>query len=390
VRYSTAGDSNHANAQPFLLRHHRGPIAIAHNGNFVDAAEIRTDLERDGAIFQTTTDTEIVLHLVARSREPDVLDAIVEAMRQLRGAFSALFLVPGRIIAVRDPMGFRPLSLGRVEGAWVLASETCAFDLLGAEWVRDLERGEVVVIDVAGTHSFRPFPPARSAPCLFEHVYFARPDSVLFGESVQAVRKRLGEELFREHPADADLVVAVPDSGNCAAAGYARAAGLPLEMGMVRNHYVGRTFIEPSQQIRNFGVRVKLNPVKEILRDRRIVLVDDSIVRGTTSRKIVQLCREVGAREVHLRVSCPPTIGPCFYGIDTPRREELIASAMTVDEIRRHVGADTLGYLSLEGLLRACGTDRQSGCTACWSNEHPVTLQLGAGEQPRLFDRTRP
>jgi amidophosphoribosyltransferase len=389
VRYSTSGDSNPANAQPFLLRHHRGPIAVAHNGNLVDAALIRSDLEGDGAIFQTTTDTEVLLHLVARSKAPDVVDAIVEAVRQVRGAFSLLFLVPGRLIAVRDPMGFRPLSVGKVDGAWVVASESCAFDLLGAEKVRDLERGEVVVIDVGGLHSFKPFAPTRPAPCAFEHVYFARPDSTIFGQSVQAVRKRLGAALWREHPAKADLVVPVPDSGMFAGLGYAAASSIPFEIGLVRNHYVGRTFIEPSQQIRNFGVRVKLNPVRETLTGKKIVLIDDSLVRGTTSKKIVQMCRDAGAKEVHLRISCPPTIGPCYYGIDTPRRDELIASRKSVEEIRRFVGTDTLGYLSLKGMMEAIGGDTDQYCTACWTDEHPVALPVEGEGQLKLFEKTR-
>ncbi len=387
VRYSTYGDSDPANAQPFLVRHHRGPIAVAHNGNLVDAGLLRGDLEGEGSIFQTTTDTEAVLHLVARSREPDVVDAIVGALRQVRGAYTMVFLVPGRLIAVRDPMGFRPLSLGRLDKGWVLASETCAFDLLGVEKVKDLERGEVLVVDVAGVHSFRPFPPARPAPCAFEHVYFSRPDSELFGRSVQAVRKRLGEELFREQPAEADLVVPVPDSGNFAALGYARASGVPFELGLTRNHYIGRTFIEPSVEIRNFGVKVKLNPVREVLAGRRIVLIDDSIVRGTTSRKIVQLCRDAGAREVHVRISCPPTIGPCYYGIDTPRREELIAARHTMEEIREYVGSDSLGYLSLQGLLKAMEAEPDSFCTACWTDEHPVAIPRAEADQLRLFER---
>jgi amidophosphoribosyltransferase len=389
VRYSTSGASDPRNAQPFLLRHHRGPIAVAHNGNLVDAALVRAELEFEGAIFQTTTDTETILHLVARSRASDVVDAIVEALRAMRGAFTLLFLVPGRLIAVRDPMGFRPLSLGRKDGAFVLASETCAFDLIGAEYVRDIDRGEVVVVDVAGVHSFRPFPPERAAPCVFEHVYFARPDSRLFGHSVQAVRKRLGEELWREQPAEADMVVPVPDSGVFAAMGYARESGIPFEMALVRNHYVGRTFIEPSQQIRNFGVRVKLNAVRDLMAGRRIALIDDSIVRGTTSRKIVQLCREAGARAVHMRVSCPPTIGPCYYGIDTPNREELIAATHPAEEIRRFVGADSLGYLSMDGLLRAARSSRGEVCTACWTDDHPVAIPRAEAAQLRLFEKAR-
>jgi len=389
VRYSTAGESASCNVQPFLLRHHRGPIALAHNGNLVNAAAVRAELESDGAIFQTTSDTETILHLAARARVPDVVDALVEALRQLRGAYSLVAMVPGRLIAARDPLGFRPLSIGRLGAAWVVASESCVFDLIGASFVRDLERGEVVVLDVGGLHSFRPFEPQRAAPCLFEHVYFARPDSTLFGESVQAVRKRLGEQLWRECPADVDVVVPVPDSGSFAAFGYARASGIPFEMGLVRNHYVGRTFIEPSQQIRNFGVRIKLNPVKEILRGRRIALIDDSIVRGTTSRKIVQLCREAGAAEIHVRISCPPTIGPCYYGIDTPLREELIASQHTEKDTCGFIGADSLRYLSLEGMLEASGRPLDEVCTACWTEEQPVALPHADYQQLGLFEKSR-
>jgi amidophosphoribosyltransferase len=389
VRYSTSGDSNASNAQPFLLRHHRGPISIAHNGNFVNAAFVRDELESLGSIFQTTSDTETVLHLAAKAPAADVVDAIVEALRRMRGAYSLLTLVPGRMIAARDPHGFRPLSLGRVDGAWVVASETCAFDLLGAEHVRDIERGEVVVIDVGGVHSFKPFETQRRAACFFEHVYFARPDSQLFGESVQGVRKRLGEQLWKEYPADVDVVVPVPDSGVCAALGYARAAGVPFDMGLVRNHYIGRTFIQPTQQIRNFGVRIKLNPVKEILEGKRIALIDDSIVRGTTSRKIVQLCRDAGAKSVHLRISCPPTVGSCRYGIDTPDPSELIAANQSLDEIRQYVGADSLGFLSLDGMLNSVGQDREKVCTACWSLEQPVALPRAESEQLKLFEKAQ-
>jgi amidophosphoribosyltransferase len=389
VRYSTSGDSNPVNAQPFLFRHHRGPIAIAHNGNLVNAALIRSELESDGSIFQTTSDTETILHLAAKAKAADVVDALVEALRLVRGAYSLVALFPGRLIAARDPLGWRPLSIGKVDGAWVLASESCAFDLLGAEHVRDLERGEVIVVDVGGLHSFRPFPTDRPAPCFFEHVYFSRPDSLLFGESVQAVRTRLGEQLWREHPADVDAVIPVPDSGMFAALGYAQAAGIPYNMGLVRNHYIGRTFIEPSQSIRNFGVRIKLNPVREILAGRRIVLVDDSIVRGTTSKKIVQLCRDAGAREVHMRISCPPTIGPCHYGIDTPERQELIAATKSVEEICEYVNADSVGYLSLEGMLAAAGKDPKEVCTACWNDDQPVSLPLLESQQMGLFDKSQ-
>ena len=389
VRYSTTGDSNPANAQPFLIRHRRGPIAVVHNGNLVNSADLRGELEEDGAIFQTTTDTEALLHLVARSRAHDVVDAIVESLHQVRGAYSLLFMVPGRMIAIRDPHGFRPLCLGRLNGSWVVASETCALDLMGAHFVRELDAGELLVVDVAGVHALKPFKETRSAPCIFEHVYFSRPDSTVFGKPVQQVRKRLGEQLYREQPVLADMVVPVPDSGVYAAMGYSRAAGLPFEMGLVRNHYVGRTFIQPTQEIRNDNVRVKLNPIRDILEGKRIILIDDSIVRGTTSRKIVRMCREAGASEVHLRISCPPTIGPCYYGIDTPRRDELIAANHTVDGVRDFIGADSLGYLSLSGMLEAMKTDEASACTACWTLEHPVTIPAVDAQQLRLFERGR-
>jgi amidophosphoribosyltransferase len=388
VRYSTSGDSNPSNAQPVLLHHHRGPIAIAHNGNLVNAALVREELELAGSIFQTTSDTETILHLAAKAPAADIVDAMVEALRGMRGAYSLIAMTPGRMIVARDPAGFRPLSLGKVDGAWIVASETCAFDLVGARHIRDIERGEMVVVDVGGVHSFKPFEATRRASCFFEHVYFARPDSQLFGESVQAVRKRLGARLWDEHPADIDVVIPVPDSGVCAALGFAAAAGVPFDMGLVRNHYVGRTFIQPTQQIRNFGVRVKLNPVREILAGKRIALIDDSLVRGTTSRKIVQLCRDAGAREVHLRISCPPTVGSCRYGIDTPNEDELIASTQSVEEIRGYVNADSLGYLSLDGMLAAGGKSKDEVCTACWSGEQPVPLPRAESEQLRLFDKT--
>lgn len=389
VRYSTSGDSNSNNAQPVLLHHHRGPISVAHNGNLVNAALVRDELESDGSIFQTTSDTETILHLAARAPHADVVDALVEALRHMRGAYSLLAITPGRMIAARDPHGFRPLSIGKVDGSWVVASETCAFDLIGAEFVRDVERGEVVVVDVGGLHSFKPFEAARRASCFFEHVYLARPDSQLFGESVQAVRKRLGQKLWEERPCDVDVVVPVPDSGVFAAHGFATASGVPYDMGLVRNHYIGRTFIQPTQQIRNFGVRVKLNPVREILAGKRIALIDDSIVRGTTSRKIVQLCRAAGAREVHVRISCPPTIGPCRYGIDTPDQDELIASTQSVEEIGRFVNADSLGFLSLEGMLEAARRTRDELCTACWTNQQPVDLPRAESAQLRLFEKSR-
>jgi amidophosphoribosyltransferase len=372
VRYSTAGASDLANAQPILIDCTHGQIALCHNGNLVNARELRDELVGCGSIFQTTSDTEVVLHLFARSKKVRAEDAIVESVGQVRGAFSFVFLTRDMLVAVRDPHGFRPLALGRLGDAWIVCSETCALDLLGAEYLRDVEPGEVVVIGASGLRSVRPFGPARHAHCVFEHVYFARPDSLVFGESVNEIRTNLGRRLARDAPVDADVVVPVPDSGVCAAIGYAETAGLPMRMGLIRNHYVGRTFIQPQQSIRHFGVKVKLNPVRSILDGKRVVLVDDSIVRGTTSRKIVRMIKAAGAREVHVRISCPPTISPCYYGIDTPRRQELIAATHTLVEIQRYLHADSLAYLDLEGLLAAVGPRRASYCTSCYTAEYPV------------------
>ena len=374
VRYSTAGESGIKNAQPILIDCAHGEIAIAHNGNLVNAQELRDRLVSDGSIFQTTSDTEVLLHLYARSKAPTPEQAVIESVSQAQGAFSLVLLTKDRLIAVRDPHGFRPLTLGKLGDAYIVCSETCALDLIDAEWIRDIEPGEVFIVSPEGERSFHPFPPARKAHCIFEHVYFARPDSMVFGTSVNEVRTELGRKLAREQGIQADVVVPVPDSGVCAATGYAEAAGLPMRMGLIRNHYVGRTFIEPHQSIRHFGVRVKLNPVKSILEGKRVVLVDDSIVRGTTSRKIVKMVRNAGAKEVHLRISCPPTISPCFYGVDTPKRSELIGATHTLEEIRRYVGADTLGYLSLEGMLSSVGPARGSYCTSCYTGEYPVAF----------------
>ena len=374
VRYSTAGDSGLKNAQPILIDCAHGEIAICHNGNLVNAQELRESLVREGSIFQTTSDTEVLLHLYARSKAATPEQALVEAVSQAQGAFSLVLLTRDRMIAVRDPHGFRPLTLGRLGDAYVVCSETCALDLIDAEWVRDIEPGEVFIVGPEGEKSIRPFAPAPSAHCIFEHVYFARPDSYVFGESVNEVRTELGRRLAAETPASADVVVPIPDSGVCAATGFAEASGIPLQMGLIRNHYVGRTFIEPHQSIRHFGVRVKLNPVKSILQGRRVILVDDSIVRGTTSRKIVKMVRAAGASEVHMRISCPPTISPCFYGVDTPRRSELIAATHSVEEIRKYIGADSLGYLSLEGMLASVGPRKRSYCTSCYTGEYPVAF----------------
>jgi amidophosphoribosyltransferase len=372
VRYSTAGESKLSNAQPILIDCAHGQIAICHNGNLVNAGELRDELVHQGSIFQSSSDTEVVLHLYARSKAGSIEDAVVESVSQVRGAFSFLMLSTDRLIAVRDPHGFRPLALGRLDGAYVVCSETCAMDLIGATYVRDVEPGEVLVVSVEGLRSFKPFPSAPLAHCVFEHVYFARPDSYVYGKSVNEVRTNLGRILAREQPVDADAVVPVPDSGVCAAMGYAEESGIPLRMGLIRNHYVGRTFIQPQSSIRHFGVKVKLNPVRSILEGRRVILVDDSIVRGTTSRKIVRMVRAAGAKEVHVRISCPPTISPCFYGVDTPSRSELIAATHSLDEITGFLDADSVAYLSLAGLLSAVGDERQNYCSSCYTGQYPV------------------
>ena len=374
VRYSTAGESKLLNAQPILIDCAHGQIAVCHNGNIVNAKEIRDDLVRKGSIFQSNSDTEVILHLYARSRATSVEEAVVESVSQIQGAFSLAMLTKDRLIAVRDPHGFRPLALGRLDDAYVIASETCAMDLIGATYVRDVEPGEILVISAEGMRSIKPFPPAQLSHCVFEHVYFARPDSYVFGRSVNEIRTDLGRILAREQPADADVVVPVPDSGVCAAMGYAEQADVPLRMGLIRNHYVGRTFIQPQASIRHFGVKVKLNPVRSILDGRRVVLVDDSLVRGTTSRKIVKMVRAAGAKEVHVRISCPPTISPCFYGVDTPRKNELIAATHSLDEIREFLEADSVAYLSLEGLMTAVGRDRSAYCSSCYTGVYPVPV----------------
>ena len=374
VRYSTSGDSGLKNAQPFLIDCVHGEIAIGHNGNLVNAQELRDALVAGGSIFQTTSDTEVLLHLYARSRAQSVEDALVEAVSQVRGAFSLILLTKDSLIAVRDPHGFRPLVIGRLGDATIFCSETCALDLIGASYERDVEPGDVIIAGPHGTRSIKPFPPAPLSHCIFEHVYFARPDSQVFGESVNEVRTELGRVLAREAGVEADTVVPVPDSGVCAALGYAEESGLPFNMGLIRNHYVGRTFIEPRQSIRHFGVRVKLNPVRSLLAGKRVVLVDDSIVRGTTSRKLVRMIKAAGAREVHMRISCPPTISPCFYGVDTPRRSELIAATHSLEEIRTYLEADTLAYLSLDGLLSAVSGRRGSYCTSCYTGEYPIAF----------------
>jgi len=391
TRYSTTGDSALLNAQPFSVACNKGRVAVAHNGNITNAAELRRDLEADGSIFQGTSDTEVILHLVARSRERTLAGALREALLQLEGAFSLVFLAQDRIIIARDAHGFRPLALGQMETGghttYVFSSETCAFDLIGATYLNDVEPGEMVIVGPEGMTRERWAPASDLAHCVFEHVYFSRPDSTVFGRSVQESRENLGRLLAREYPANADIVVPVPDSGVPAAIGYAAEAKLPFRHGLIRNHYVGRTFIEPSQEIRDFGVKLKLNPVRHLLEGKRVVLVDDSIVRGTTSRKLVRMVRSAGAREVHMRISCPPTVSPCFYGVDTPSKSELIAANNTVEEIRRFVEADSLGYLSLGSLSQAVDDHDGRYCYACYTGNYPTELvqieELAAAKRAR-------
>ena len=390
VRYSTAGDTVASNAQPYLIECHRGPIAIGHNGNIVNAPILRRELEAAGSIFGSTSDTEVILHLYARSHRERLEDAIASSLYKVMGAFSLLFLTPEALVAARDPWGFRPLVIGRLNGATIVTSETCALDLIDAEYVRDVEPGEVIVVDADGLRSLKPFPPEPSAHCVFEHVYFARPDSLVFGRTVLDSRIKLGRQLARETGVAADVVVAIPDSGVGAALGYSQESGLPFEWGLIRNHYVGRTFIQPRQGLRSAGVKIKLNPVRQVIEGRRVVLIDDSIVRGTTSRKIVQMVRDAGAREVHLRISSPPTTGPCYYGIDTPLKSELIASSHSVPEIGRFIEADSIGYLSHEGLLAAVSDpEGRRHCTACFSGRYPVAVSMPDESQLRLFEKAR-
>jgi amidophosphoribosyltransferase len=374
TRYSTAGDTSVANAQPIVTDCNKGKLALGHNGNLTNATEWRRRLEHRGSIFQTTSDTEVIVHLVARSSARNLSGALGDALNQVEGAYSLLVLTPEELYAIRDPRGFRPLNLGRLGEAWLVASETCAFDLLGAQYVREVEPGEMLRISRSGVESIRFAPPKPHQYCIFEHVYFSRPDSFIFGRSVNQSREELGRLLAREHPANADVIVPVPDSGVPAAIGYAIESKIPFRMGLIRNHYIGRTFIEPSQAIRDFGVKLKLNPVRDLLAGQRVVLVDDSIVRGTTSRKIVRMVREAGAKEVHVRISCPPTISPCYYGVDTPTREELVASSHSPEEICRFLGADSLGYLSLESLKKAVGDTEGKFCVSCYTGIYPTDL----------------
>src|SRR3954463_10296964 len=382
TRYSTTGDTVERNAQPFSVHCNKGRIAVAHNGNITNAAELRAELEARGSIFQASSDTEVILHLVAYSRERTLAGALRDALLQLEGAFSLVFLAQDRIIVARDPHGFRPLAVGEMEVSggrkcYVFASETCAFDLIGAVYLHDVEPGEMICVGPEGFTRERWAPEQSRAQCVFEHVYFSRPDSIVFGRSVEESRENLGRLLAIESPADADVVVPVPDSGVAAAIGYPAESGIPYRPALIRNHYVGRTFIEPSQAIRDFGVKLKLNPVRHLLEGKRVILVDDSIVRGTTSRKIVRMVRNAGAREVHLRISCPPTISPCYYGVDTPSQGELIAGNNTISQIQDYVEADSLAYLSLPGLQASIKDSDGKFCYACYTGEYPTLIQIG-------------
>ncbi|MGQ0811602.1 MAG: amidophosphoribosyltransferase [Nitrospiraceae bacterium] len=386
-RYSTAGGSDFKNVQPLIVNFAFGNLALAHNGNLINATMLRHELEAYGAIFQSTADSEVIIHLIAHSRADSLLARIIDALSQVRGAFSVVLLTDDAVIAARDPHGFRPLCLGRVRDSWLVASETCAFDLLDAEGVREIEPGELVVLNKDGVKSYKPFVEAKPAMCVFEYVYFARPDSRIFGATaVYTTRKALGNQLAQESWVAADVVVPVPDSGVPAALGYAERAGIPFEIGLIRNHYIGRTFIEPEQSIRHFGVKIKLNAVPEVLRGKRVVVVDDSLVRGTTSRKIVKMIRQAGAKEVHLRISSPPIVSPCFYGIDTPTKKELIASSHTVQEIRKYITADSLAYLSLDGMLKSAPGAPDQYCNACFTERYPISFTRAEELQLGLFE----
>ncbi|MBM9548383.1 amidophosphoribosyltransferase [Leptospira sp. 201903074] len=386
-RYSTTGASFLRNAQPIRVESHLGPVALAHNGNLVNSWDIRNRLERDGSIFQTTIDSEVIVHLMAKSHKTDLLEALCESLGQVRGAYSLLVLTPRYLIAVRDPNGFRPLVMGkRSDGAIVFASETCAFDITETEYVRDVEPGEMVVIDHTGVRSLYPFPKAKPSLCIFEYIYFARPDSYIFEESVYKVRKSLGRQLARVMPVEADVIIPVPDSANIAALGYSEESGIPYQSGLVRSHYIGRTFIEPDQKIRDFGAKIKYNVVKEVVNGKRVVIIDDSVMRGTTSRKIIKMIRNAGAKEIHFRVSAPPTVSPCYYGIDIPTHKELIASTHSIDEIQKYLRVDSLAYLTLDTMHKAVEGHKGGGfCDACFTSNYPVEFQDHAGNQKSLF-----
>ena len=379
-RYSTTGVSSSVNVQPLLITYRKGNLALAHNGNLTNSYSLRNGMEKTGSIFQTSSDSEIILHLVARSKKETVEEMIQDALGKIKGAFSVVFNTGDSLIAARDPNGFRPLALGKVNSTWVVASETCAFDIIGAKYERDIEPGEVAVINAKGVKSYFPFKTVKHAFCIFEFIYFARPDSMIYGEMVDKIRRRLGKQLAKEKPAQADIVISVPDSSNTATLGYCEESGIKYEVGLIRNHYIGRTFIEPEQTIRDLDARIKFNPVRGALKDKRVVVVDDSIVRGTTSKKLIKMLRNAGAKEVHFRVSSPPITSPCFYGIDMPTREELIASSQTVEQIRKFLDVDSLGYLSLNGMLSLHSLEGKDFCAACFSGKYPTKIENNCGK----------
>ncbi len=387
VRYSTFGTSVLENVQPFMRSYRDGSVSLCHNGNLTNAARLRDELEQEGHIFQATSDTEVIIHLIAKSREKSFVDCVIDALHKLVGAYTLLATNGEEVVAVRDPHGFRPLVLGKLGDAYVLASETCALDIIDAEYVREVEPGEVVAIDRNGVRSFRPFEPVTPRPCIFEFVYVARPDSVIFGQSVDEVRKQLGRNLAKDDDVEADIVMAVPDSSNQVALGYSHQSGIPFDMGFIRNHYVGRTFIEPDQQIRDFGVKIKLNPAKSAVEGKRVVLVDDSIVRGTTSKKIIKMLWKCGVKEVHFRISCPPIINSCYYGIDTPQKEKLIAANMSVNEMREFLGVNTLRFQTIEGMVDATGMRNNQFCLACFNNAYPTLIPQDYELNKREFRR---
>ena len=388
-RYSTAGKSELVNAQPCMINYAAGSLALAHNGNLVNAKTIRKELGSKGAIFQSTNDSEVIVHLMAQAKSENFVDRAAEALRQVSGAYSLVLMTENELLAARDPHGFRPLCLGKLDGAYIIASETCVMDLIEAEFIREVEPGELILINENGLQSFFPFKKVESKYCVFEHIYFARPDSFLFGEHVYAARKEMGRAMAQESPADVDLIVPVPDSGVVSAMGFAEESGIPFEMGLIRNHYVGRTFIEPQSQIRNFGVKLKLNAVKNLISGKRLAIIDDSIVRGTTSRKIVKMLLEAGAKEVHLRISSPPILHSCFYGIDTPHKEELIAHSHSLEETRKYLGADSLQYLSIKKMLEVLQNGENKFCSACFDGNYPVPItdHFSSTQQLNLFQK---
>ena len=388
-RYSTAGKSELVNAQPCMINYAAGSLALAHNGNLVNAKTIRKELGSKGAIFQSTNDSEVIVHLMAQAKSENFVDRAAEALRQVSGAYSLVLMTENELLAARDPHGFRPLCLGKLDGAYIIASETCVMDLIEAEFIREVAPGELILINENGLQSFFPFKKVESKYCVFEHIYFARPDSFLFGEHVYSARKEMGRAMAQESPADADLIVPVPDSGVVSAMGFAEESGIPFEMGLIRNHYVGRTFIEPQSQIRNFGVKLKLNAVKNLISGKRLAIIDDSIVRGTTSRKIVKMLLEAGAKEVHLRISSPPILHSCFYGIDTPHKEELIAHTHSLEETRKYLGADSLEYLSIKKMLEVLQNGKNKFCSACFDGNYPVPItdHFSTTQQLNLFPK---